>query len=142
MSISDEPIGTERVLQDLARERKRTVVVEGFGRAGDDAQPAGRLAMAAASYLVNWNAFMTVVRDQNVLTSDEMAEALTNAIAPPGFWPLDPAWWKPHNDRSDLIRAGALIIAEVERLDRATGGLVLGSSERSSPPSSDGFPYG
>ena len=28
------------------------------------------------------------------------------------------SWWKPKNRRHDLIRAAALIVAEIERIDR------------------------
>ena len=35
------------------------------------------------------------------------------------FWPFTLAWWKPVQDnRRNLIKAGALILAELERLDR------------------------
>lgn len=33
-------------------------------------------------------------------------------------WPWDERWWKPEGGRRDLVKAGALIIAEIERLDR------------------------
>ena len=38
----------------------------------------------------------------------------------PFGWPhtWDASWWKPKDRRRDLVRAGALIIAEIERLDR------------------------
>lgn len=36
----------------------------------------------------------------------------------PSFWPFETSWWKPKNTRSDLIRAAALIVAEIERFDR------------------------
>jgi hypothetical protein len=36
-------------------------------------------------------------------------------------WCYRPAWWKPKDPRRDLIRAAALIVAEIERLDRAAG---------------------
>jgi hypothetical protein len=35
------------------------------------------------------------------------------------IWPWDRKWWKPKDRRRDLVRAGALILAEIERLDRA-----------------------
>jgi hypothetical protein len=35
------------------------------------------------------------------------------------FWPWSLHWWKPKSPRRDLIRAAALIVAEIERLDRA-----------------------
>ena len=38
----------------------------------------------------------------------------------PSYWPWTAEWWKPRTKRENLVRAGALILAEVERLDRAT----------------------
>ena len=37
---------------------------------------------------------------------------------PPFGWPWSHDWWKPTNPRRDLVKAGALILAEIERLDR------------------------
>lgn len=37
----------------------------------------------------------------------------------PFTWWLD--WWKPTTYRRDLVKAGALILAEIERLDRREG---------------------
>ena len=34
------------------------------------------------------------------------------------WWPWSLDWWKPKDPRRDLVRAGALIVAEIERLDR------------------------
>ena len=34
-------------------------------------------------------------------------------------WPWSEEWWKPKSRRQDLVRAGALIAAEIDRLDRA-----------------------
>jgi hypothetical protein len=36
----------------------------------------------------------------------------------PMGWPWDATWWKPKDRRSNLIRAGALMLAEKERLGR------------------------
>ena len=35
------------------------------------------------------------------------------------YWPWDWSWWKPRTPRKNLIRAAALIVAEIERIDRA-----------------------
>lgn len=43
----------------------------------------------------------------------------TSESAPDPFWPWQRKWWKPKDPRRDLVRAGALIIAEIERIDRA-----------------------
>jgi hypothetical protein len=34
-------------------------------------------------------------------------------------WPCAPSWWKPTDTRRNLVKAAALLIAEIERLDRA-----------------------
>ncbi|PCB37801.1 hypothetical protein CJT89_33510, partial [Pseudomonas aeruginosa] len=34
-------------------------------------------------------------------------------------WPWDEQWWKPSTARRDLVKACALALAEIERLDRA-----------------------
>ena len=36
------------------------------------------------------------------------------------LWPWSLNWWKPSTPRRDLVKAGALILAEIERLDRAS----------------------
>lgn len=37
----------------------------------------------------------------------------------PQMWPFPAEWWQPRNCVSDLARAGALLVAEVDRLGRA-----------------------
>lgn len=34
-------------------------------------------------------------------------------------WPWSFDWWKPTTPRRDLVKAAALLLAEIERLDRA-----------------------
>ncbi len=36
----------------------------------------------------------------------------------PTFWPWFAQWWKPGDRRRELVKAGALILADIERLDR------------------------
>jgi len=38
----------------------------------------------------------------------------------PDVWPWGGFTWKPTTPRRDLVKAAALILAEIERLDRAT----------------------
>jgi hypothetical protein len=40
------------------------------------------------------------------------------AQRPPHIWPWEHSWWKPKSRRQNLIRAGALYMAERERLER------------------------
>ncbi len=47
----------------------------------------------------------------------------------PSMWPWAEEWWKPINPRRNLVKAAALILAEIERLDRATIAKATGESE-------------
>ena len=48
----------------------------------------------------------------------------------PLFWPWDGNRWKPSTPRNDLIKAAALLIAEIERLDRIEADVYLQKSTR------------
>lgn len=80
------------------RNRQRSARGEGFSNYHDDQHKDGSMAAAAACYAMERRAHW---RDSG-----------------PPIWPWDQKWWKPKSRREDLIRAGALIIAEIERLDR------------------------
>jgi hypothetical protein len=81
------------VASDLLRERDRQINIEGWTAKHDDEHDGGELARAAACY----------------------------ASGHPARWPWPLAWWKPKDKRRNLVKAGALIIAEIERLDRKAG---------------------
>lgn len=85
---------------DVLVERERQKSSERFGTTHDDRHVDGELALAAACYAI----------------SGIDKDYLTRAIK--WLWPWDRAWWKPKDRRRDLVRAGALIIAEGDRLDR------------------------
>jgi hypothetical protein len=68
--------------------------------AHDDTHSSGEMAYAAACYVL----------ESTPLGLDEVVR---NA-----YWPWHETWWKPTTKRRNLIKAAALIIAEIERLDR------------------------
>jgi Lar family restriction alleviation protein len=89
----------ERVTSDVLAERRRQIEVEGWTPQHDDEHGAGELADAAACYA---------------------AGEMLHLVATDGYlWPWSEDWWKPTDRRRELIKAGALILAEIERLDRA-----------------------
>ncbi|MGN6451300.1 MAG: hypothetical protein ACTHLK_22450, partial [Brucella intermedia] len=56
----------------------------------------------------------------NQFVDRELAKAAAcYAIDNAAMWPWSMSWWKPSNSRRNLVKAGALILAEIERLDRA-----------------------
>lgn len=88
---------TSKALQDVASERARQIEGEGWTLEHDDEYSGGELAQAGTCYALGHAGWI----------------GFTHA------WPWPQRWWKPKNRRYDLVRAAALIIAEIERLDRA-----------------------
>lgn len=85
--------------RDVLAERQRQINVEGWTPEHDDAHTQMKMAEAAAVYAL------------------EAAGWDTKRSYP--FWPWAWEWFKPTDRRRDLVKAGALILAEIERLDRA-----------------------
>ncbi|EAX6828150.1 TPA_asm: hypothetical protein G1X19_11190 [Salmonella enterica subsp. enterica serovar Typhimurium str. SL1344] len=95
---------------DVIAERYRQQSVEGWTSEHDDEHGDGELALAASCYAENFALFSTLQEGESVDWSD----------APqPANWPWSSSWWKPSSPRRDLVKAGALILAEIERGDRA-----------------------
>ena len=93
------PAGVSAALADVMAERHRQVTAEGWSPEHDDAYRQDELARAASCY----------------------AAGHRPGSAPPAAWPWPEDWWKPTEARRDLVKAGALILAEIERIDRAVG---------------------
>lgn len=96
----------------IAAERQRQVDVEGWTPEHDDGHPGEGLALAAACY-----ATPAPLREfDSVWTRN----GWVNQMAP-RRWPWDWTFWKPApEDRvRELVKAGALIAAEIDRLTRA-----------------------
>ena len=81
------------VVTEILVERRRQVEKEGWSESHDDAHGEGQLAEAAAAYASRRNL----------------------------DWPWAPGWDKrrKHSRRRRLVIAAALLVAEIERLDRA-----------------------
>ncbi|EOE6906643.1 hypothetical protein L4643_002446 [Pseudomonas aeruginosa] len=88
---------------DVRAERRRQIEAKGWTPEHDDLYCSAELPRAAAAYILNG-------------ANDEA----------PAIWPFVAKWWKPRDARSNYVRAGALILAEIERLDRAAHGKEVG----------------
>lgn len=106
---------------DVIAERQRQKAVEGWTPEHDDLHDSGELAGAAACYAHYTNArgWVFPTNPGDYQSADE-----------PNNWPWDQAWWKPTNPRRDLVKAGALILAEIERIDRAAGIQVIEGEQK------------
>lgn len=81
----------------IATERMRQITEEGWTAEHDDEHTKSELLAAAMCYA--------------------NTEGFTDS--PPPAWPWSEGWWKPTGSRvRDLVKAGALIAAEIDRLQR------------------------
>lgn len=89
--------------QMILDERRRQIEEEGWASEHDDTHVNAEIAVAAECYVGTyvWNARGGQEQQQ------------------PPFWPWDAEWWKPSpNPIRNLVKAGALIAAEIDRLQR------------------------
>ena len=84
-------------VQSVIAERQRHQSAEGWTPEHDDQYSKSQLLWASSCYVLN------AIHPFNRIPFD---------------WPWTPEWWKPTNPRRDLVKAGALILAEIERIDR------------------------
>ncbi len=109
-------------LADIAAERQRQIDAEGWTVEHDDEHSDGSLALAAACYAEGPSGRSRVAKitgDVSGGRGDTPVWGVRKVLVPV-MWPQTwcPSWWKPKDRRQDLVRAGALIVAEIERLDR------------------------
>jgi hypothetical protein len=105
----------------IAKERQRQIGTEGWQPFQDDRYENGELARAAACYALppRWRDEMPVKEGPfgEGWISCSISEA--QFYIPEIFWPWSPQDWRPSSDRvKELVRAGSLIAAEIDRLLR------------------------
>lgn len=94
----------------IAEERQRQIEVEGWTKEHDAEHKNGELAKAAICYA-----------DPNIHYHWE--NRIIRCRVPNKFWPKqwDIHWFKPTDRIRDLVKAGALIAAEIDRLQAQKG---------------------
>lgn len=97
------PAEPTEAARDVLAERRRQIEGEGRSTEGDDAYVGNDLVYAAVSYAL-------------AAAGDRSDKSFANIAHK--WWPWMFSWWKPTTRRRDLVKAGALILAEIERLDR------------------------
>lgn len=97
--------------QLIADERARQIEEEGFDASNDAYYMLDELALAAIVYALPEERRNDVYIPQGVVqhTSRSIRAVL---------WPWDPAWFKPGDRIRELTKAGALIAAEIDRLQQ------------------------
>jgi hypothetical protein len=91
-------LGGLRGVALIAEERKRQIETLGYNPRQDDGYEHDELVRAAVAYASYQRPGITL---------------------PDSLWPWHLDWWKPRDQKANLVRAGALIAAELDRLLRA-----------------------
>lgn len=109
--------GTSLALADIREERCRQMHAEGWTTEHDDGHRNGELALAAACYAMKAADDRPLQASVSVNFAGRWQPSGTFFISTL-LWPWDVKWWKPRDRRSSLVKAAALLVAEIERLDR------------------------
>lgn len=106
-----------RGINDVTTERLRQINEEGYSASRDDSYQGGELAAAGASYAIHaaWH------------VNTRSPEGSLPGV--PEWYPWDGATWNPKDVRTNLVKAAALIIAEIDRFDRKAAEAANTSSE-------------
>lgn len=109
-SLISSPVPPKEAIRSgvelIAEERKRQVSKEGWTPAHDDKHKGRQLAKGAESYLC-----LHTFPNENPACDGKLRGACN--------WPWAKKWWKPSSDPiRNLVKAGALIAAEIDRLQR------------------------
>ena len=90
----------EKAIELISKERERQINVKGYDINHDDKECNSQLAYAACCYAV--------------------PECSTRKLILNWAWKWNLKYWKPTPDNriKELVKAGALIVAEIERLQR------------------------
>ncbi|KUR80939.1 hypothetical protein [Novosphingobium sp. FSW06-99] len=99
------------VLAEIADERLRQIAIEGYDPHHDDTHHHGELARHAAVL-----ALYAALPDEQRADADSLGPVHYSAEE---IWPWLPSEFKLAPRRRDLVKAAALLLAEIERLDRA-----------------------
>lgn len=97
----DEAQVLSQAARDVLAERQRQISAEGWTPDHDDEHGDSSLSMAAVCYVLGRTTLRALEWSPDIM-----------------LWPWEKESWKPSDPRRNLTKAGALILAEMERLDR------------------------
>lgn len=96
------------VIEEIKEERARQLTVKGYHSIHDDEHKRGEIATFAKAHIEAAH-----LRLMTPKMKDGQLYAHINAFHSPQLWKV-----APHSRRDHLIIAAALLVAEIERLDR------------------------
>lgn len=115
-------------VRDVLAERRRQTEAEGWTLGHDDGHDDGALSMAAAGYALEASEAILNCAHELTGPGEPSLDDVQGGTPSAAVWPA--GWeFKPATPRRMLVKAGALILAEIERLDRA----ALAASPKEQP---------
>ena len=102
----------------IAAERQRQQAIEGYSEKRDEQYHNRELSRAALGYLNHYVARGWTFANELEMPGIVDGPATYRGESVPDSWPWGDEYWKPKDPINDLIRAGALIAAEIDRLQR------------------------
>lgn len=87
-------------------QRRQKQIAKGYDAAHDDQHTKGEIALGAAAYC------------QSAAKPKLYQKKPGAAFTFPTCWPWKSSEFNPKNPREDLLNAAAMIVAEIERIDR------------------------
>lgn len=111
----------------MGKERSRQINKEKWSTKHDDEHTNFEMCTAAACYALNLDPnnigieLETTNQIEYTSHKDDVVAivSINKSYWVRYFWPWAQKWFKPTNPRRDLIKSCALLVAEIERLDRA-----------------------
>ncbi len=100
--MNDQAAAMRKVLDDIRMKRQRQIVIHGHPPEHDDQHTDGSVAIGAIAYV------QAATMDTLGLTEEDLKV----------FWPWQEPFRPSADRRENLVNAAALIVAEIERIDR------------------------
>lgn len=112
----------------IAEERQRQITYKGWITEYDDQHKYGQLAAAGSWYSDMAVAQTRAFEEGLAFDLDEMKFETME------FWPWDEVWCKPSTDPiRNLVKSGALIAAEIDRLQRLRAVTEISTAQMTRP---------
>lgn len=105
----NSPNAVSKAIKDVVSERNRQKNEEFYSDAQDDSYVNNELTRASASYVNHVVGRSWIHLSKPSVYQSEIV---------PDLWPWSEQSWKPKSPRQDLVRATALLLADIDRLDR------------------------
>ncbi|AYC20079.1 hypothetical protein DZA65_03204 [Dickeya dianthicola] len=107
LAAAPQPDQVSAAVRDVIAERQRQMTAEGWTPEHDDEHVGFEMSFAAATYILH--------------IAQSYGGQQYKHIAPSEMWPWDLKWLKfTPGPRRSLVKAAALILAEIDRLDRTS----------------------